>query len=454
MFNFSLLLNSIKMLFYRPVFVLFLWAQTGLLQGQEISLTFPKFAGSSWDLILLRGLEKDTIRSGVIPPDGKVILTIPETHRDYCGMARWMLRNGGGLDFVLNRENFSVECLSDQPNESNIIYTGSVENTFLRENHHAQELILARYEAVHMALSVYPPGSVLHDPLVQEEKRLLEEYTVFQKNLMETNLYAARFREIVNFTRGSSKSLGLDEYGRALEADDFIRHRMSWPALYTSNHWSGVIFSWAQMHAMVIKSDSTLMESTRHILGKLDDKQLYTAFCEQLARYFIKFGKDSLLFELSSEVRNSRKLLRHDGLLAQFESVYGGEIAPVLILPDGSQMDWTTAGAKSLLVFYQSDCGSCESTLEQLKSVYHRLKSAGIRVVTISADKDASEFKRVASAFPWPETYCDLKGFEGSNFKSYGVAGTPTLFTIDKNGRIMSRLSDLKTALLWLERED
>lgn len=440
--------------YYWRLFVLFLWTQPGLLQAQEISLNFPHFAGRNWDLVLLQGLEKDTVLCGVIPSDGRVILKIPDRKRNYSGMARWMLHNGGGLDFVLNHENFSVECQSDQPNESNIIYTGSVENTFLRENHHAQELILARYESVRMALSVYPPGSVLHDPLIHEEKRLLKEYTIFQKNLMDTNLYAARFREIVNLTRGSSKSLGLDEYGRALEADDFIRHRMSWPALYSSNHWGGVIFSWAQMHALVIKSDSSLMVSTRQVLGKLEDKQLYTAFCEQLVRYFIKFGKDSLLMELGSEVYNSGKLLRNDGLLAQFKSIYSGEMAPVLVLPNTGNLDWSQAGSKGLLVFYQSDCGACENTLEQLKSTYKNLEANGISVVTISADKDQTEFKRTAASFPWKEAYCDFKGFEGFNFKSYGVAGTPTLFAIDKNGRIQSRQADLKSALLWLERED
>lgn len=436
------------------LFVLCILVQTAPVQGQQISLIFPRFAGQSWDFILLRGIEKDTIRSGMIPSDGKVILKIPETHQRYSGMARWILNNGGGLDFVVNHENFSVECLSDQPNEANIVFTGSVENTFLRENHSVQELLLARHEAVRMALSVYPPGSRLNDLLAQEEKRLLEEYALLQKNLIETNLYAAQFLEIVNFTRGLSKSLGLNEYDRALEADNFIRHRMSWPALYTSNHWSGVIFSWIQMHTMVIKSDSTLMEGTRQILEKLENKELYTAFCEQLVRCFIKFGKDHLLFELNWEVRNSRKLLRHDGLLSQFDSPHSGEIAPILVLPDSSKLDWTKSSAKSLLIFYQSDCSSCEIILEQLKSIYHRLRSNGIRVVAISGDKNPVEFNRIASKFPWPETYCDLQGFESYNYKSYGVVGTPTLFVIDKNGRILSRVLDLKTALLWLERGD
>lgn len=424
------------------------------LPAQEISLHFPKFSGRQWDLILLQGLEKDTILNGIIPPNGLVILKIPEKKQDYSGMARWMLRNGGGLDFVLNHESFSVECLSDQPTESNIVYSGSVENAFLRDNHHAQELLQARYDALRAALSVYPAGSELHEQLVHEEKRLLEEYTVFQKNLMETTLYAARFREIVNFTRGSVKSLNLDEYARALEADDFIRNRMSWPALYTSNHWSGVIFSWAQMHTLVIKSDSTLMMSTRQILEKLEDKQLYTAFSEQLVRYLIKFGKDSLLMELGAEVYQSGKLLRYDGLLTQFKSVYKGEKAPILFLPGGETLDWSRTNTKGLLVFYQNDCGPCENIIKQLKSANNQLKNNFIRVVTVSADKDSTVFKQTAGTFPWKDSYCDYKGFQGPNFNSYGVSGTPTIFVIDKDGYILSRQADLKSFLSNLQGDD
>jgi hypothetical protein len=133
--------------------------------GQVISLNFARFAGKDWNLIGFRGDQQDTLLRGNIPPDGKVVLHIPEGNRSYSGMARWMLTDGGGLDFVLNAESFSVECLSDQPNESNIIYAGTTENTFLNTNHKEQEILLAKFEAVTQTLALYPDGSSLNQPL-------------------------------------------------------------------------------------------------------------------------------------------------------------------------------------------------------------------------------------------------------------------------------------------------
>lgn len=435
----------------------FLVAFAGLsfsLVAQTITLTFPKFSGKEWDLILLQGLNKDTVLRGTIPDNGKVVLDIPARRRNYAGMARWMLRNGGGLDFVLNGENFSVECLSEEPNESNIIYTGTVENVFLNQNYRQQEEILFKYEAVSMALKAYPEGTGLFSHLSKEKKKLTQDYDDMYRELAKSPLYAARFREIVNFTRGTGKSLELDEKGRAIEADNFIRNQMSWPALYTSNHWSGVIFSWAQMHSLVIESDSTLMTSTRDILAKLDDNLIYTDFCEQVARYFIKFGKDSLLFELGPEVRASGKLLRYDGLLAQFQGLKNGERVPDLVLPDGSEMSLASSKKSTrILIFYQSDCGHCEEALDQIAANYATLQKGNVQVISISADSDEKVFKDKADALPWSVKLYDGKGFAGPNFKNYGVAGTPTLLAVDEKGKLLHRSAKFPELLSWLDSQ-
>ncbi|MEO0006003.1 MAG: hypothetical protein RJA20_199 [Bacteroidota bacterium] len=432
-----------------------LFAFVGLsfsLNAQTITLSFPKFSGKEWDLILLQGLNKDTVLRGVIPDDGKVVLNIPAKRKNYAGMARWMLRNGGGLDFVLNGESFSVECLSEEPNESNIIYTGTVENVFLNQNYRQQEEIMFKYEAVSMALKAYPEGTNLFSLLSKEKKKLTQDYDDMYRELAKSPLYAARFREIVNFTRGTGKSLELDEKGRAIEADNFIRNQMSWPALYTSNHWSGVIFSWAQMHSLVIESDSTLVASTRQILGKLDDNLIYTDFCEQLARYFVKFGKDSLLFELGPEVRGSGKLLRYDGLLAQFQGLQTGERVPDLVLPDGSEMSLTSNKRSTrLLMFYQSDCGHCEDELEKIKANYSTLQNAGIQVITVSGDTDKKVFQDKADSFPWAVKLFDGKGFGGPNFRNFGIAGTPTLLAVDEKGKLLRRSAQFTDMLVWLD---
>jgi len=425
-----------------------------IMHSQQIELHFPEFSGSDWDFILLRGLVKDTVLSGTIPDEGRVNLEIPQNYRGYAGMGRWMLRGGGGLDMVINGEDFQVECLSDMPNDENIIYTGSEENRFLRQNYREQAILQTKYEAMQLALQAYSPDDPLFQVFEEEMGQIEGQYAGFYAELKESPLYAARFREIVNFTRGLGSELTADEYTRAVASDQFLRHQLSWPALYTSNHWSGVCFSWVQMHERVIQSDTALLNSARDILSRLEDEsaELYTAFCEQVARYFLQFGKDNLLVELGPEVRESGMLLRYDGLLAQFHGLPVGDKVPGLVLPEGGKLSWEGSPAQThILVFFESGCGHCETTLTQLKANYETLTKAGINVVTVSADEDREIYEENAASFPWREKYCDEQGFGGANFRNFGVMGTPTIFAIDSDGTLLRRSAQLPELLSWLD---
>lgn len=426
------------------IFLVFL--STRNIHAQTINLNFPYFADKGWNLLVFQGNRTDTILRGTIPNDGKVVLRLPEKNKSYKGMARWMLNEGGGLDFIINGESFTVECRSNQPNESNIFYSGTTENTFLNANHHEQERLLARLESVKQTLSLYPLNSTLHQPLSEELAALQAAYSLFLGNLHQSSLYAARFREIVNFTRGIGETPNPDPNTRTKEANDFVRHTLDFHALYTSNHWGGVIYSWMQLHAEMLNSDSLLLASTCDVLNRLETPEQYTSFCEQLAKHLVKYGKDSLLTLLAPTVRKSGKLLHYQGLLNQFNARTLGDEAPEIYLHESHVIRFAKADKPSLVMFYQSTCGPCTDNLDALKSEWHFLKKKGVRVITLSADKNKKDYLDHAVDFPWPDKACDLKGFEGINFKNFGVSGTPTILAIDTQGKICGRYASYKEA--------
>jgi len=80
----------------------------------------------------------------------------------------------------------------------------------------------------------------------------------------------------------------------------------------------------------------------------------------------------------------------------------------------------------------------------QLRNNYPLLKEQGYEVISISADYDLQIFENTARLFPWEEKYCDGEGFDGENFKNYGVIGTPTFFMIDEEGVIEVREAQLQ----------
>ena len=432
--------------------------------AQEVKLHFPRFAGKAWDLVIPRGERQDTVLSGSIAPDGRSVLRIPEAYRQHRGIWRWMLRDGGGLDMVVNGEDFAVECLSEEPNEDNIEYKGSAENAFLVVNHGEQEAILKKYAAVTLLAEAYGSGHPLHSAALEEKARLESAWKTFRSDLAASPLYAARFREIVDLTRGITDGLGQGEALNAAEIEAFISRRMSWEALYTSNHWNAVIYNWVRMHSEAIRSDGELLGSARRILSRISDPEIYTSFCDVMARYFVREGKDSLLGVLSTEVRASGRLSRFDGMLAQFGAPRTGDPAPDLYLlplqgnrsgeagPAVRHRSAELSKSRSLLVFYQSGCGPCEQTMGRLVALHPFFQKEGIRLISLSADTDRKVFQDAAHGHPWPDKYCDERGFRGTNFERYGVAGTPTLFLLDGGGRIVLRTADLSEVLEKVSR--
>jgi hypothetical protein len=411
-------------------------------KAQVVSLYFPHFTGHQWTLITFQGNKQDTILTGTIPLSGEVALGIPNSHQHYRGMARWMLAGGGGLDFILNGESFSAECLSAQPDESTIFFTGSVENTYFLAKNRALETIYERYVPLNQLLGLYPEGTGLHRPLGQEQRLLQEEFARILDDLAGSTLYAARLLKIVQYTRGIGRSLDMgSERAIATEANTFLRYEVDFSALFTSGHWGGVLYDWVQMHTQVLGTDTLMLASAINMLDRMDDPVIYTDFCEQLARQLLKAGKDSMIAALTPAVRNSGRLNRSDGVLCAFYAPEPGSMAPELIGPEGPIAPFGASGKPTILLFYQSACGPCADNLNWLMATYESMSAKGIRVITISADRERRAFDALAASFNWPESICDQKGFDGPNFKAYGVAGTPTVIGVDAEGRVIGRFA-------------
>lgn len=67
--------------------------------------------------------------------------------------------------------------------------------------------------------------------------------------------------------------------------------------------------------------------------------------------------------------------------------------------------------------------------------------------MAISADTNEKVFKDKAKYFPWKDTFCDYEGKAGINFQNYGAIGTPTLFLLDKTGKIEAKMAGLDEVL-------
>lgn len=133
---------------------------------------------------------------------------------------------------------------------------------------------------------------------------------------------------------------------------------------------------------------------------------------------------------------------------------YGGEGDGGSMMPSGSPRVIAFSGADAarkgaILFFYESSCRSCQGMMDELIRRYPDLTEAGVRVITISSDKESQRegYFEYIRRFPWPDRLCDFMGFESPNFIRYGVAGTPVLFYVDGKGVVVNEFGSAEAIL-------
>lgn len=412
------------------------------LSGQEIILYFPHFAGQEYDFYLFEGNKNDTIQSGIIPEDGRLTINA----RSYTGMGRWLLRSGGGLDFVVNKENFSVSCIEATPNQDNIIYKGSEENDFLLENFFSQQVIFQKLDAIHAGIEAYAkePDNPVYSLLFSELEKQEKAFMGLTEATTASPLYAARFRRISSFLNGwpmyTLNHYKLDE--QLKDHRRFVENELSMDILFTSGFWREVIAQCLELY----KDEDIFMQTMITKLEQTGLQTAYTQLAEELINICERYGWEKQEEQLIYFLNNNARISKPTGKLKQvmtLSKLTKGSAAPKLASSKGV-LDKFSA---TILVFYETGCGNCDSEMQELKKHYKQLKEMNCRIVSISSDTDERIFRNTSEQFPWKEKYCDLLGFDGEDFKNYGVIGTPTIFIIDRDGIILGRYARIKFAI-------
>ena len=390
--------------------------------SQTINLDFPYFAGSEYVFCLFNGEKTDTISRGALDERGQSVIVIPPAYDGYTGNARWSLTNGGGMMLVLNNEkNFSVRCTEAIPSDSSIVFIDTPENEFMQNQYMRQSAVLNKARNLQSLLKQYEPTSDIYRLVNTELQGLESDFANIYADMQGSPLYAARIHEYINFLNRTGSRLNLSEQEAETERRQQITERFDLKQLYHSGLWENVI---ADYISSVAGNDSLLLADSRALLKRAaaTDKEVEESLLRKLLLLYSQYGKENLRVDLGVENPVSR-----------------GHLAPVLHLADEQ-----IRPVNSLLVFYESGCGHCESEMKQLVLNYPVLKSKGYEVISIAADMDSTIDNNTIRNFPWPTKLCDFKGFGGENFVNYDIMGTPTIFVIDERGIIQGRYARLE----------
>jgi len=414
-------------------------------QSQTINIELNHFGGKGYKYVVARGAKFDTIATAKLNKEGKTTIVFKDRYKAYKGMSRFLLDDGGGLELVINEENFTVRCTGEVLTADKLQFTGSPENEYLTSHSVKKQKLLQKAQIAGAVLTTYNTADAVYAPFEKEQQQLNEQYKVLKNANSKNQLYAARLIEIFDFLMGNSSDLKDSNEKKMEEANTFVLSKVSMEDLYASGYWTDVWTSWLQLQLMQSKDDSKLLSNLEQAGSRISDKTQFTAFAQQTILELAKVGKDNAVISFGTYLSQSGKIENPGhNLLAAMGGPQTGMKAPELIWKEGNYS--FDKKQKTLLVFYETGCNNCDNEINLLMGNYQELQKKGYEVVTAASDVDPAEYQKNAERFPWKKKFSDFRGQVGYNFISFGVIGTPTIFVIDENGMITGRYARLADA--------
>jgi hypothetical protein len=394
-----------------------------MLSAQTIEVHLPACPGLPYTFCLKQGVKQDTLVRDHLDEHGKASFSLPGAYASFRGVGNFSVKEcGKNVNVIINHE--AKLFINEQPGSDDAIVNGSKENDFINRTMAGQRQIIEQYTQANT--ETYLPQIPLRPDSERDRTALENRYAAVWTEIGNSPLHAARIVEILNCLTGMGSSLKISQETVRNEQRHFLVEKMNFGDLYTSGFWQMAFDLWFDIAQV---SDTFLLDDSRKMIDRAgSDIPIRREVTQSIIRIFSRYAKDYLLPTLGTEYLT----MPLNGQKApEIKTDYGASFLP----------------KNALVIFYETGCGMCHNELEALKRKYSLLTANQVSVISIAADTDGGIYEDTAGKFPWPDRFCDFKGFEGDNFRNYGIVGTPTLILTDKEGIVRGRYAQLKEFL-------
>ncbi len=129
------------------------------------------------------------------------------------------------------------------------------------------------------------------------------------------------------------------------------------------------------------------------------------------------------------------------------KKLFIGSIAPEINLfnTDGNQIILLAIHSPyTLIIFWASWCPHCLAALPLIKKLYDNQLNRQLEVLAVSIDTVAIDWQNAINfgAYKWINC-SDLQGWQGKAVKDYYIYGTPMMFLLDNEKRIIAKPLDI-----------
>jgi peroxiredoxin len=429
--------------------------------AQELTLALSQHPNKQAVLVAIHGLRKDTLGTILLDQKGKGSFVF-KNKQPQTGLVNLTIRDKQYLsyDFVLSpSESPTLLCDMEYVYAQNTKILNSPENDCLNRWFDK----VAQYK---QRITLNQELSKLYTPEMKFTKQLSTEKQIVEKQLQkitdtinQSSLFAGKYMQFKIAQEEKLAKVWESDEQKTIAKKYFTQ--IDFDALYGSSMWFAIINSCIEAYVKESPYHQTFGTDIVENLKRIKNEQVYAALVDASISVTEKFGWQKDQETILAFILKDNRIKKPEGKLQKVIQSYtlsNSKKAPDLQLTQ-------TLGAKnktivlktdelnskySLLLFYQSDCGHCETTIEGLKKNYKDLVTKNIKIISIAGDADQGTFEKSATAFPWSDKYRDAEGMKGINFVNYGVIGTPTMYMIDEKGSIVQKMSAFSEVLDWI----
>lgn len=456
----------------KKIAVILIWnmfISSGLV-AQKVTGSFPSLAGQNVKLEGFSGFKTYPIANTQISKEGNFELSYTKT--DY-GVGYLMAEDNKPLFVLLSGENISLKGETLSAPETIKIIQDKENQLFAQyaNEHPRREQALSAWDylkKIYTLDSLFASQKTPNAAIAEEKKRIKAEDSLFLAGLSPKSYISwyLPLRKLVSSV-STIAQYRTEEIPSAITA--FRTLDYTDPRLYKSGLYKDVIESQFWLLENSGRSlDSVFVEMNFSIDHLVENLSTNEKKYNEIINYLFNLLEQRSLFKsseyLAVKVLNQSGCTLNNDLAKQMETYRAmkkGNTAPDITF-NGDMLSTRYEGKKfpqtlselqskyTVVIFGASWCPKCSEEFPQIATLYDKWKNKSVDVLFVSLDDDKQAFNTFAKKFPFI-SMCDYKKWNSPIVSSYYVFGTPTMFLLDANRKILLRPGSVTQMDAWVD---
>lgn len=378
----------------------------------------------------------------------------------YVGAAVLDIKDTKSVIVLLNNENFEMNW-SNLEEFSTLKFKYSPENDAFANGIELYQKSEAKLSALIFLSTLYnnePAKKKIFDTEIKNQKSIMPKFFGSLPKNSYAKYYVKIRKMIADMPSTASRYFErMPIHEKEFNQLDFANNNLIQSGLYQE-----------LLDAYILLTESYLDQQYPHLNGSMDamlkklDKN--ATLKQEVAQYVFKTLEKRSLFPAAEHLalsmldsQSCQLTPERTALFEQYRKMGVGQTAPDIDFANSKSDKTKLSEINSkyrLVVFAASWCEKCKEEMPKLKAFYQDWKTKyNLEIILNSLDTYNEQYDNFTKDFSWISS-CDYKSWEGKAARDYFVFGTPTIYLLDNNNKILLKPRSPEQIEAWLTAFD